>query len=92
MERLAKVMKYTGKKVRELGITNLTVLDIPSVYGTVKLEKIVFIPPNVSYVHHVIGVSTFHGEMTVTYHGTEEKREEEKKFFDRGIENLVADY
>lgn len=92
MERLAKVMKYTGEKVRELGITNLTVLDIPSVYGTVKLEKIVFIPPNVSYAHHIIGVSTFHGEMTVTYHGTEEKREEEKKFFDRGIENLVADY
>lgn len=92
MERLAKVMKYTGEKVKELGITNLTVLDIPSVYGTVKLEKIVFIPPNVSYAHHIIGVSTFHGEMTVTYHGTEEKREEEKKFFDRGIENLVADY
>lgn len=90
MEQLAGVMGYHGKAMRDLGITNLTVIDLPVCYGSVKIENIIFVPPNISYSHNVIGVSTFQGKMTVTYHGTEDGREEQKQFFDRGIKNLLS--
>lgn len=88
--QLAKVMGYVGDKTRDIGITNLTVLDIPADYGPYKIKKIIFVPPNVSYSHNIIGVSTFNGKMTLTYHGTEYKRNEQKKFFDRGVHNLIS--
>lgn len=89
--RLSKVMGYTEERKRDVGITNLTILDLPSDYGNVKLEKIIFIPPNVSYSDHIIGVSTFHGEMTLTYHGTETEKERQRKFFERGIQVLLSE-
>lgn len=90
IKQLAKVMRYVGDNTRDLGITNLTVLDISAVYDTVKIEKIIFVPPNVSYSSNIIGVSTFNGEMTITYHGTEDKKEQQKRFFDRGVKNLLS--
>lgn len=33
-QKLAKFLGYVGEKTRELGITNLTKLDIPNTYGT----------------------------------------------------------
>lgn len=89
IERLAKVMGYMGDKTRDLGITNLTVLDIPTVYGACKIERIIFVPPAVSYSHNIIGVSTVNGEMTLTYHGMEDNKGGQKDFFDRGIKNLI---
>lgn len=89
--RLAKVMGYTGERKRDVGITNLTALDLPSDYGNTKIRKIIFIPPNVSYCNHVIGVSTFHGEMTLTYHGTETDKEKQRSFFERGIRILLSE-
>lgn len=89
IEQLAKVMGYVGTDTRDLGITNLTVLDIPVSYGTYKINKIIFVPPNVSYSHNIIGVSTFNGEMTLTYHGAEYERNEQENFFERGIKNLL---
>lgn len=88
--QLSKVMGYTGDQTRDMGITNLTVLDIPATYGTYKIEKIIFVPPNVSYSRNIVGVSTFNGEMTLTYHGTENEQKEQKKFFNRAIANLVS--
>ncbi len=85
--QLSKVMGYSGKEKKDLGITNMTVLDIPALYGDYKIEKIIFIPPNISYSRNVIGVSTFNGEMTLTYHGVWDKREAEKRFFEKGIAN-----
>lgn len=46
--RLAEVMGYKGGKTRELGITNLTRLDIPDTYGRYRIRNVVFIPPVVS--------------------------------------------
>ena len=83
-------MRYTGEKTRDLGITNLTVLDIPASYGAYKIEKIIFIPPNISYSHNIIGVSTFNEEMTLTFHGTEEDRDSQKQLFDKGVKNLKS--
>ncbi|MCM1258861.1 MAG: hypothetical protein NC307_13535 [Roseburia sp.] len=91
MGQFAKIMGYIGdSNKRDLGITNLTVLDIPACYSTIRIKKIVFVPPNVSYSNNIIGVSTFQGEMTVTYHGTEENSGEQKDFFDSGVRNLLS--
>lgn len=90
LEQLSRVMRYTGEKTRDLGITNLTVLDIPASYGAYKIEKIIFIPPNISYSHNIIGVSTFNEEMTLTFHGTEEDRDSQKQLFDKGVKKLKS--
>lgn len=67
-EQAARVMSYTGKTKKDLGITNLTVIDIPTSYGNYKIENIIFVPPAVSYSHNIIGVSTVNGRMTITHH------------------------
>ena len=89
LERVGRTMGYGGDKTRDLGITNLTVLDIPTVYGAYKLEKIVFVPPAVSYSHNIIGVSTFRDEMTISFHYMKDKETESRDFFDRAVQNLV---
>lgn len=67
-EKTAKVMGYSGKMKRDLGITNLTVLDIPTFYGSYEIRNIIFVPPAVSYSNNIIGVSTFNGKMTISHH------------------------
>lgn len=90
-KKLAKVMGYEGGKTRELGITNLAKLDISDVYGEYKVKNIIFVPPVVSYAKHIIGVSTIGDEMTITYHYMNDQNEtEEKRFFERGINNLKS--
>ena len=67
-EKTAKVMGYVGKNTKDLGISNLTVIDIPTSYGNYKIKNIIFVPPAVSYSHNIIGVSTINGRMTISYH------------------------
>lgn len=66
-KQTAKVMGYIGK-IRDLGITNLTVIDIPVHYGNYKIENIIFVPPAVSYAQNIIGISTVNGKMTFSFH------------------------
>lgn len=66
-ERTAKIMGYIGK-TRDLGITNLTVPDIPTLYGSYQIKNIIFVPPAVSYSHNIIGISTVNGKMTFSFH------------------------
>lgn len=70
-EHLGKNMGYKGKKVRDLGVTNLMQLNIPVEYGEYRLEDILFVPPAVSYSHNVMGILTYDGKMTIAYHGME---------------------
>lgn len=63
----AKIMGYTGR-TRDLGITNLTVIDIPVHYGSCQIKNIIFVPPAVSYAHNIIGISTINGQMTFSFH------------------------
>ena len=63
----AKIMGYIGK-TRDLGITNLTKIDIPVHYGRYKIKNIIFVPPAVSYSHNIIGISTVNGKMTFSFH------------------------
>ncbi len=88
-QKLARVMGYTGKKPRELGITNLTKLDIPNEYGMYGLKNGLFIPPVVSYGKHIVGVSTMEDGMYISYHFMgEEEKEKEEEFFKRAILNI----
>ena len=57
-EKNTKVMGYSGKKTSDLGITNLTVLDIPTLYRSYEIKNIIFIPPAVSYSNNIIAIST----------------------------------
>jgi len=66
--KLAEVMGYKGGKTKELGITNLTRLDIPNAYGSYSIRRVVFVPPVVSYAQKIIGIATIEEEMAVTYH------------------------
>lgn len=66
-EKTARVMSYTGK-IRDIGISNLGKLDIPTEYGSCKIENVIFVPPAISYSDNIIGVSTINGRMTITHH------------------------
>ena len=61
-------MGYFGKNKKDLGISNLTVIDIPASYGNYKIDNIIFVPPAVSYSQNIIGVSTINGRLTFSYH------------------------
>lgn len=67
-EKTAKIFGYNQKTKIDLGISNLTVLDIPVSYGKYKIENIIFVPPAVSYSNNIIGVLTVNGRMTIVYH------------------------
>lgn len=87
--KLAKVLGYAGGKTRELGITNLTRLDIPDTYGSYGLKEALFIPPVVSYAEHIIGVVTIGDGMRVSYHYMSDRNDAmEREFFRRAIEAI----
>ncbi|MBD5544749.1 MAG: hypothetical protein HDR01_11065 [Lachnospiraceae bacterium] len=71
-------------------MTNLGILPIPRIYGEYKIEKLLFIPPAVSYARHIIGVSSLEGELMITYRYMNEQDEAvERGFFERGIRGLA---
>lgn len=99
--KLAEVMGYKGSKTKELGITNLTRLDIPNTYGSYSIRRVVFVPPVVSYAQKIIGIATIDEEMAITYHymrsnedgekmvnGEELGNREEREFFELAIRNI----
>lgn len=66
-QKLAGILGY-GVNVRDLSITNLTVIDIPVIYGKYRLDSMWFIPPVVSYGKNVIGIVTVNGRMYISKH------------------------
>ena len=86
---LAEVMGYRGGKIRELGVTNLGILDIPDTYERYGLKDMLFIPPVVSYAKHIIGVVTMRDGMRISYHFMDGMdKEKEQSFFERAMEYL----
>lgn len=67
-KKMAKVMGYIGKKERDLGVTNLNIIDIKSQYGNFRIEDILFVPPKVSYAKCIFGISTYGDKLTVAHH------------------------
>ncbi|MDF2513666.1 MAG: condensation domain protein [Herbinix sp.] len=90
-QKLAKLMGYKDGSTRDLGITNLTRLDIPNQYGAYEIKKLLFIPPVISYAKHIIGVSTMEDGMSITYHYMNDQ-EREVEFFKRAIQTLKSTY
>lgn len=87
--KLAEVLGYKGGKTRELGITNLGILDISGTYGDYGLKDMLFVPPVVSYAKHIIGVVTMADGMRISYHFmSDSDKETEQKFFDKAMEYL----
>lgn len=69
-EKLAKVMGYIGDGGRDLGVTNLSKIDIPSVHESFVIKDIMFVPPKVTYAKKVIGISTYADKLSVCYHNS----------------------
>lgn len=67
-KKMAGIMGYIGKEGRDLGVTNLTRINIPNDYGSFRIEDILFIPPKVSYTRNVVGVCTYGDKLTVCHH------------------------
>ncbi|WP_455530188.1 hypothetical protein [Ruminococcus sp.] len=66
-ERLAKILGY-GQNTKDISITNLTRLDIPTEYGAYGLTDLIFVPPVVSYGKNIIGMVTIGDHLNTTYH------------------------
>lgn len=67
-KKMAGIMGYIGKEGRDLGVTNLTRINIPNDYESFRIEDILFIPPKVSYTKNVVGVCTYGDNLTVCHH------------------------
>ncbi len=68
--KIADYLGY-GEKVKDISITNLTRVDIPTKYGEYAIEQMAFVPPVVSYAKNVIGIVTVGDRMTVVDHRVE---------------------
>ena len=66
-EKLAKILGY-GQNTKDLSITNLTRIDIPTDYGKYRLTDLIFVPPVVSYGKNIIGMVTVGDHLNTTYH------------------------
>lgn len=88
--KFSKLMAYKGKKIKNLGITNLAKLDIESKYGPYKITKVLFIAPVSSYTKNIISVVTLEDEMMFSYHfmSTNNNIKKEWDFFAKAIQNI----
>lgn len=69
-EKMADIMSYTytDKYSRDIGVTNLTRIDIRDDYDNFKVSDIIFIPPKISYSKEVVGIGTYGDKLTVCWH------------------------
>ena len=66
-DKLAKLLGY-GYNTKDLSITNLTRIDIPTEYGNYHLIDLIFVPPVVSYGKNIIGMVTVGDRLNTAYH------------------------
>lgn len=87
-KELAKVMTYSTEKANQIGITNLTRLDIPNEYGDYTISDLCFIPPVVSYARQVVGIATMKDGMSIAYHCNSDTAEGREDYFKRVMNAL----
>lgn len=78
-ENAAYAWGYQGMKKRDLGVSNLGVINMQADYGRYRVDNLIFIPPSISYTQNIIGVSTINERITITYHSM--KKDEENSWF-----------
>lgn len=71
-EKMGKLMFYGEESRVDLGVTNLTRIDIPADWERFFVTDIVFVPPRTSYTKQVVGVNTFGDRLHISYHGMKE--------------------
>ena len=69
--QLADLLGY-GRNTKDLSITNLTRLAIPTHYGKFTLTDLIFVPPVVSYGKNIVGMATVGDHLNTTYHHYQE--------------------
>ena len=67
-EKMAEIMGYTDKNSRDIGVTNLGVIDVPAEFDDFQVTDVLFIPPKISYAKEVAGVSTLGDKLTICLH------------------------
>lgn len=91
--KISKLMAYGDKKLNDIGITNLTKIDIPTDYNGFTVENITFIPPVTSYSGRVVGVLTSTDGMNIVeptfYKNSDGFDRNEIEFFDRACQRLL---
>lgn len=89
--KLSDISGYTGNKTRDLGVSNLTRLDIKQQYNKYSISNVVFVPPAISYSRQNIGIVTSDNGMNITYHYMgDTDSTKEKEFFDRAMDRLIS--
>ena len=84
LNEISRLMGYKGNFTRDIGITNLTVLDVPKQVGNMYVDNIVVVAPLISYTRKVICASTFDGKLTLSIHDMNQQTD----FLKRGIQLL----
>ena len=84
LNEVSRLMGYKGNFTRDIGITNLTVLDVPKKVGDIEVENIVVIAPLISYTRKVICASTFDNKLTLTTHDMNKQSD----FLKKGVQLL----
>lgn len=71
-EKMGELMFYGEESRFDLGVTNLTRIDIPAGWGRFAVRDIVFVPPRTSYTKQVAGIATYGKRLYISCHGMKE--------------------
>ncbi len=89
-KKLCKMFGYCGKP-KDLSISNLTKLDIPTAYGEYSIEDFWFVPPLISNAKRLFGIASLGNTMNLTFHVENSKeRDNLKRYFDEVIHELLS--
>ena len=70
-------------------VTNLVKVPIAANYGNLKLKNYVYVPPVTPNARRIIGISTFHGVMNISFHAMQDSfTPNSRLFYKKGIECL----
>ncbi len=89
LKRFAFVMNYERNKSLDIGLSNLTVADIPYATGAYTLDNLVFIPPMVSYANYIFGAVTQNGKLTLSCRRVMPDGKSAQSLFDSWISALL---
>lgn len=85
--KMSELMNY-DENPRDLGITNLTKVTIPAMYGDFSIKKMSFAAPVVPYGVRIIAIATFEDEMCITMNTIAPDKNKEQQLFNQAIDFL----
>ena len=86
--RVSRMFGYSGNG-KGISLTNLTIAPIPDLYGHVKLESIVCVPPLVPNAKRILGVVTIGGRMIITMQYRKDQ-EENQAIFQKAVDRITS--